>query len=275
MHKVKERQSRLQLIDRRRLRISGVGGTEDKESDLRERLFLGSQKWDSCHSDDYFYPHDALIRVRVPFPKECDSVQSQIRDDSMRTRFPRYPDAADLGPLLWKLAALQNKFDAKAKDFELFAKPIDVYKDGMKALIAKWNTYNSLRMAVRFSRPVVYARRASAPAASIPVFVSPKGCVRSSVRSACSRATTVQLGHSSPGGVTIPNYTHCCEMLLFLALKESAIFGICEDGRWQRIAEEVDGGGTSVGPSGNRPNALSYPFTSSQFDKRGSSSGSA
>ena len=90
---------------------------------------------------------DAVIRLRARWPKECAWLGPQIQFDRMRTQYPLLPDAAELGPMLWKLAVLQDRFGAWGGSFDVFSKPASHYKAGINQLSIKWDRTGRLTLA--------------------------------------------------------------------------------------------------------------------------------
>jgi hypothetical protein len=96
---------------------------------------------------------DARFRVRVRFPKDCAVLQPRTACDRERTDSVLLTDTAELGPILWKMAALQGRFtgrkeekEQKVESFELFEKPLKVYTDRANEIITKWNCSGRLSL---------------------------------------------------------------------------------------------------------------------------------
>lgn len=101
----------------------------------------------------------ARFRVRVVFPTGCAQLQSRIGKDRFRTDQVDLPDAAELGPLLWKLSELKGKVnsttstDQQAQPYRVFDRPLIEYTREAKELLQPWNrtarlTLSSIKSAL-------------------------------------------------------------------------------------------------------------------------------
>ena len=102
----------------------------------------------------------ARFKVRVVFPTGCAQLQTRIGKDRFRTDQVDLPDAAELGPLLWKLSELKGKVnsttstDQQAQPYRVFDRPLIEYTREAKELLQPWN--RTARLTLSSIRSTLY-----------------------------------------------------------------------------------------------------------------------
>jgi hypothetical protein len=85
---------------------------------------------------------DTLFRSKVPFPPDCGALQTRIDRDRMRWDTIELNDPAELGPLIWRYAALKNKFVSstfrQSNVFRLFNQSAHDYRSHLDAMLMEW-----------------------------------------------------------------------------------------------------------------------------------------
>jgi hypothetical protein len=107
-----------------------------------------------CALDEPLKGENTRLQVRVVFPKECAVLQSRIGKDRSRTGRVDLPDAAKLGPLIWKLSVLQGKVNGKKtatdqqpQPYKVFTRPLTEYRKEAGELLKAWNPTGRLSLA--------------------------------------------------------------------------------------------------------------------------------